>query len=545
VTQQRALGLYGRATASRALLELSTITTVTMTTTTSTANNKNGGGGGGADNNNNNNDVSQELATRLTSNLVNLVQARVEAEEKRAEPKAHARVEDDDDDDGDGEDDDKEGGGEGGSCDASPLPGSTSGGSGGRRRRRRSSRRNRSSSLSPSGKRGGKKKGSGGGGDSDNDNDDPRPVISVEELRAGKEGRVENEHERRVRRTKERKFEVANREHILEAREALELNRIRMVFEDKRSAKVAKQGKELAAKQLASVKQANNLHLERLATFACEQQRKGLTPEDRAVTAHYGALAQEQAQLEQALRLEAKKRGQAEVVHLADLRATRAIEDAEAAAAAQMLEAAEVYKKERKETAVELVKSVKVWKKAVDLHERQGVVYRGKSDVVSRLHSGLGGFKLIDGELRWRDQDSSGGWFEPGDPRQHKDAHPLLKALLTPGTVKPWQWRKGERPEPPAGMPEEEEEGQEEVVMAGEEQGGGGSGGGGAAKGKGESGANEEAQATILGEATSELTRGGPGGNNAGSGEEEDGEEGIAPARPKKGWAQGQVYSSG
>jgi hypothetical protein len=152
--------------------------------------------------------------------------------------------------------------------------------------------------------------------------------------------------------------------------------------------------------------------------------------------------------------VDAKRRAAAEAVRLADVRADEAREAASAEAAAAAVRAAAAGKAAQKAAALQLAVEVATWRRAVDLHARAGIAWQAKQAAVARLHApAAGGFKLVGGELRWRDADAALGWLAPHDPRHFKDAHPLLKRLLTPGSVKPWVWRESLRPPPPEGMP--------------------------------------------------------------------------------------------
>mmetsp|Transcript_38477 Transcript_38477/g.49789 ORF Transcript_38477/g.49789 Transcript_38477/m.49789 type:complete len:134 (+) Transcript_38477:127-528(+) len=74
-----------------------------------------------------------------------------------------------------------------------------------------------------------------------------------------------------------------------------------------------------------------------------------------------------------------------------------------------------------------------------------------KLDVISRLKSG--GFKLVDGELRWRDGENANGeeeietWYDYGDPRNYMNENKFLSSLLTIGNkIKSWKWNEYDRP---------------------------------------------------------------------------------------------------
>lgn len=402
--------------------------------------------------------TAADIGARLIGEVVELTEARSLAEAQRAK-KLEASWADgsgssSDDDDENDDDGDLSVGGEG--DDVSVLSGAVStdpshgggGGSSSSHPKRRKSRRRR--------RRGGSQS--------------PAPpveekVITLAQMRAGVVGRLENELERRARLAAEAKFALFNKERILEQREAQEIDRLLMIQEDKRSLGIIKTAKEAFYQTVRVEAMQSADELSALASALREQQRRGHTPHDEVVKARYSAYKAEVAAATAAARVEAKKRAAAEALRLADIRAAKVQAAAEEEAAAAAEAAAAEAKAARKAAALKLEIDIKRWRKELDLHERTGVAWSAKSKAVERIHNpSAGGFKLVGGELRWRDSDVEHGWLAPDDPRHFKEDHPLLKSLLTLGKVKPWTWSESMRPTPPEGMPDPStasEEGQE------------------------------------------------------------------------------------
>jgi len=392
---------------------------------------------------------------RLIAEVVELAEARSAAEAERVKKLEASWVEGQGSSDGNDSDNDDDDGGNlsvgGEDDDVSILSGAVSpdhshhsSGSGGggssshhkRRKSRRRRRRRRGGSQSP-------------------EPPAEEKVITLAQMRAGVEGRLENELERRARLASEAKFALFNKERILEQREAQEIDRLLMIQEDKRSRGVIKTAKEAFyhAVRAEATQSANEVSA--LASALGEKQRRGHTHHDEVVKARYSAFKAEAAAATAAARVEAKKRAAAEALRLADIRAAKMQAAAEEEAAAAAEAAAAQAKAARKAAALKLEVDIKRWRKELDLHERTGVAWNAKTKAVERVHNpAAGGFKLVGGELRWRDSDVEHGWLAPGDPRRFKEDHPLLKSLLTLGKVKPWTWSERMRPAPPEGMPD-------------------------------------------------------------------------------------------
>ena len=236
--------------------------------------------------------------------------------------------------------------------------------------------------------------------------------------------------------------------------------------EDERSGQMANFEKLNQAMARREAKQAAVTHLSEKAAAAAEAQRKGMTPHDLEAKGRYAALKLAEQERLQALTVAQKRRAAEEAGHIKDLKEALEAEAAASKLEAERAEAAAAYKARAKEEMAALRIATKEWRAALDLFERRGETFKTKSEFVSRLQGGC--FKLIDGELRWRDEDFSSGWWEAADPRHHMQDLPLLKALLAPGSVKPWQWLEEDRPEPPIGF-EEAEANEKGGESAGEE----------------------------------------------------------------------------
>ena len=391
VSQQEGLDVYSRSTLESALLQMS--------------------GGGG----------STDLASRLTTRAVTLAEERAVAEAKRAAAQSWGGQQGSSEEEDDG--------------DASVTSGVTLGSTDGssvvstrsnRSPKPRRSRRGRPLPAAPQ-------------------------TITVEQSRAGVEGRLETEVERRARLRVEHREKLMNREAILEQKEQLEMERLLMVREDKRSARLARNRRCEEALATIAIGHATSAELSEAAEHEAKAQRKGLSAADEAAKAKFRALKEERAAEVAAAKVGAKQRAATEAVRLADIRSELARERAEVEAAEAAAAAAAAYKARRKEVAAALEAATAAWEVASDLHERRGVTWGGKNECMGRLRGG--GFKLIDGELRWRDEDTSRGWYEAGDPRHHATTHPLLRTLLTKGSVKPWRWHESMAPQKPEEPP--------------------------------------------------------------------------------------------
>jgi len=403
VAQQRAMGLMGRAAGTRALVSM--------------------GAGEG------------DLASRLTAQIVGFADARANAE-KKASAKVESRMAfrkqgDESDDDDDELNDDDADNGSLGDENVSMLSGASMASSATSKSRKLKKRLAAEAAAAAAAAA-------------------AETVISLEDLRKGKVGRLESELERRQRVAAESKHALLFREAILEAREVLEAERLTMINEDKRSRKVAQAAAIEASRRHQDAAQTRAMAQLRLAREIANEQRRGETDLDLAAKGHFKSLAEEDAAKDAAARTEAKRRAAEEALRLVDIRAEVAAEKAAREAAKAEEAAAAAFKQRRKDEAAALKVAVRTWRKARALHDRVGVAFRAKTDVAGRLSRG--GFKLIEGELRWRDEDLSQGSWPAGDPRHAKDSHPLLKSLLTPGTVKPWKWSEAQCPAPPEGM---------------------------------------------------------------------------------------------
>jgi len=93
------------------------------------------------------------------------------------------------------------------------------------------------------------------------------------------------------------------------------------------------------------------------------------------------------------------------------------------------------FKRKKKEDAIAQEKSIESFKEALRLHNSRGITWALKKEFISRLEAGS--FKLIDGELKWRDDLSSGDDIQ---------THPSLKCLVTRGTIKNWSWSETQQP---------------------------------------------------------------------------------------------------
>jgi hypothetical protein len=263
---------------------------------------------------------------------------------------------------------------------------------------------------------------------------------------SAREGRMETEIERRRRTAAKRRYELMNRGEIEEARERIEVDRVGLLLEDKRSAKLELETRKEEATAFAQREGARHQELTELVLQAADAARRTQNEENDRVRKMYTVLKQERAMEVFEANKARKKRAAAEKTRIGNIRADVEKErvDRENFLRLEAWMEEERARKKKEQRAFEA--TVATYRISRDLHDRRGAIFVGKAEARGRLTRGV--FKIIDGVLKWRDGEdpSKMSHLEQNDPRLRVAESAFLKGILTIGPVKPWTWSEAERP---------------------------------------------------------------------------------------------------